>query len=98
MGKHGNIEETRYCYSRNSNTAKQYYKQKLKDKNYDTFITVAFGDVDIKKHPEPISEVPDDEVQYIQNKNLGTAELYSNRKDNRGIPFNAEFIPVDKEN
>lgn len=97
MGKHGDISETKYCYARNSDTAKKYYKQKFKDKNYDTFITVAFGDVDIKKYPEPISEMPDDEIKYIQSKNIGNAELYSNRKDNRNIPNNTEFIPVDKE-
>ena len=97
MGHHGKIEKTCYCYARNATTAKAYYKEKMKDEKYDTFEVLAFGDADIKKHPGPIAEMPDDEVEHIEKRGLGKASRYSNRKDHRDVLPQYEFVPTSEE-
>jgi len=95
IGHNEKIEHTEYCYARNAKTAKEYYKEKYKENKYNIYNCVAFGDADSIKHPGPIEELPEDEVKYIRNNNLGTANAYSNRKDNRIIE-GGEFIPVSE--
>lgn len=96
LGHNGKIEETKYCYARNEKKAKEYYKEKYRDKKYDTFKATAFGDVELRRHPEPVEEMPEDVVNYITDNHLGSQPLYSNRKDNR-IPTGGEFVPINKE-
>ena len=89
LGKNGTVKKIEYCYARNAKTAEAYYKEKYKEEKYDMFMAVAFGDADTNYHPGPIEELPEDEVEYIQKNNLGNAEKYSYRKDEKGM-----FIPV----
>ena len=80
MGHNGAIERTEYCYARNSSTALYEYQQKFRDKKYDTFKAVVFGETNIKKHPGPFEEMPDDEVKIITERNIASAPAYSMRK------------------
>lgn len=99
MGKNGVVAETAYCYARNAKRATEGFKALRQDKKYNMFKAVSFGDTDLKHHPLPFEEMPEDEVKVIKERGLGTAEKYSNRKNNRGpqIPKDAVFTPVNSE-
>ena len=96
MGKNGSVMETAYCYARNAKSAVDGFKTTRKAEKYDMFKAVSFADSDLKHHPLPFEVMPEDEVKIIKERGLGTAEKYSNRRDNRGpqIPKDAVFTPV----
>ena len=96
LGHKGKIETTEFCYARNAHAAKEYYKEKYRDKRYDFFNAVVFGTADIAKHPGQFEELPSDEVDWLKAHNIGFAERYSLRYDNKGVPADAQFVPVDK--
>ena len=93
LGHAGVFEVKEYCYARNKKVAEAYYKEKYRDRKFDSFRAIAFGDVDFARHPGPIEELPQDEVNYILSHNLGMAEAYSNRVDR--IPAANTFVPKE---
>lgn len=90
------LKETRFCYARNASVIKEEYRNLCKEYKYNHMDIIVFGAANIKKHPGPFEEMPQDEVNYLLSNNLGTANAYSNRKDNKGIPQDAMFVPADQ--
>ena len=94
LGHNGNVEHQKFCYARNAKTAIAYYKDKYRYKRYDLVKATAFGDADSFKHPGPIEELPEDEVKYLTDHNIGFEKAYTNKA---ATYASGEFIPVNKE-
>lgn len=92
LGKNNRILRTEYCYARNKKTAEAYYKDKYHSEKYDYFDAIAFGTADIRKHPGPIEELLQDEVDYIRKHDIGNGGPYPYRNT---LP-KGEFVSVEK--
>lgn len=80
MGYNNNIDKVAYCYARNSKVAQQQFKELYKEKKYDTFNTVMFGEANIKVHQQPFEIMSEDEVKYILKSKIGQEPMYAQRK------------------
>lgn len=87
------LGETKYCYARNASVVKEFYKNEYK--KYDHIKTIPFGTADINIHPGPFEELPEEEVRYILQHNIGQADAYSNNR-NPSFPFGGQFVKVDE--
>ena len=85
-----NPKEVAFCYARNSVAAREGMREILKDKKYDNFKIMMFGEADMKKHPDRFEAMPKDEVDYVINAQLAKANAYAQRKP---VEPQIEFIP-----
>ena len=83
MGKNGQIKEIAFAYGRNKKAVIKGYQEIFKEKKYDKFDAVMFGEADIKRHPEYFMPMPKEEVEYIMQQELAKAQAYAQRK----LPF-----------
>ncbi len=88
MGNGEDIKEVVFCYARNAEAARDGYKTVFKEKKYDKFHVVMFGEADIRVHPERFMPMPKDEVDYVIKRKLAEADAYAQRKTQ-----SIEFIP-----
>lgn len=94
MGYGNDIKEVVYAYGRNKQAVREGCRMIFKEKKYDKFDVVMFGEADYRKHPERFMPMPKDEVDYVIRANLGQADAYSQRK---AEPPKVEFIPESEE-
>ena len=69
-----------YCYARNATVVREHYKEKYAKEKYDSIKAIPFAEGNIKEHPLPIEEFTEDLIKFIHERNLGTADKYSVRK------------------
>ena len=84
-----NVKEVAFCYARNKECAITGMREIFKEKKYDRFDVVMFGEADIRKHPERFMVMPKDEVDYVLKQELAKADAYAQRKPEQTI----EFVP-----
>ena len=94
MGYGNDIKEVAFCYARNKRSAREGYREIFKDKKYDKFEVVMFGEADINRHPERFMPMPKDEVDYVIRASLANAPFYAQRK---ATPPQIDFVPEREE-
>ena len=80
MGNGDRIKEVAFCYARNARAARNGYKALFRDKKYDRFEVLMFGEADIKEYPDLFRPMPKEEADYIIRAALADAEAYAQRK------------------
>ena len=94
MWRKNKIDQTIYAYARNKRAVIDNCKEIYKEKKYDKFDVVMFGEADFRRHPEHFEPMPQDEVDYVIKANLAKADAYSQRKTEEP---QVKFIPESEE-